>query len=74
MRTEAVVNLLTGNVETRIFTAEENAVFETEKSKFLEQIAILQAEEAAIVAAKESAKAKLAALGLTEEEVSALLG
>jgi len=34
----------------------------------------IAAEEVAAIAAKESAKAKLAALGLTEEEVSALLG
>ena len=34
----------------------------------------IEAEKQAAVAAKESAKAKLAALGLTEEEVSALLG
>jgi hypothetical protein len=34
---------------------------------------VRQAEEAAKAAAKESAKAKLTALGLTEDEVSAFL-
>jgi len=48
-----------------------------EEARILAAQADLVAQEEArqaAIAAKESAKAKLAALGLTEEEVSALLG
>ncbi len=50
---------------------------ETEHDQWLELVADIQARTAAaetIVALKVSAQNKLAALGLTEEEVGALLG
>lgn len=49
--------------------AEEAALEAEEAEAYIEAAAILEAEEAA----KESARAKLAALGLTEEEVAALV-
>ena len=79
-----IVDSLTGEVITREPTPEEiardNAVeqdrlarvaaLEAEEAEaYIEAAAILEAEEAA----KESARAKLAALGLTEEEVAALV-
>jgi hypothetical protein len=79
-----IVDSLTGEVITREPTPEEiardNAVeqdrlarvaaLEAEEAEaYAEEAAILEAEEAA----KESARAKLAALGLTEAEVAALV-
>jgi hypothetical protein len=79
-----IVDSLTGEVITREPTPEEiardNAVeqdrlarvaaLEAEEAEaYIEAAAILEAEEAA----KESARAKLAALGLTEAEVAALV-
>jgi len=51
-------------------TPEEEAAIEASHAEALEQE---QARQAA-VAAKESAKAKLSALGLTDEEVAAIVG
>jgi hypothetical protein len=69
---EISVNVITGEVTQTVseFTAEElaysaqiNAEIETEK-----------ADAQAIIDTKASALAKLAALGLTQEEVKALIG
>lgn len=58
----------------REMTTEEKASYEEwSKIAIVEEVAQKEARQAAI-AAKESAKAKLAALGLTEAEVLALLG
>lgn len=54
----------------REMTEEEIA----EREAFALEAAEREAEEQARIAAKEAALAKLAALGLTEEEVQALIG
>ena len=71
--TKLVVNCTTGEQSVVELTDEEIAQREADALAFAEQQAARQAEEAAKEAAKASAKLKLAALGLTEEEVSAFL-
>ena len=70
--TAVEINCTTGEVTERPFTAEEIAAHEAAQA----QDAIYQAEraeaEAAKAAAKASAEAKLAALGLTSEEIAAI--
>jgi hypothetical protein len=60
-----ILDALTGEVIEREFTAEEVAEYEAN------QIAQL-AEEEARLSTRNSALAKLAALGLTEDEIAAL--
>jgi hypothetical protein len=55
-------------------TAEEIAQREADSALLAQEIAEREAAEAQRQANKESAKAKLAALGLSDEEVAALLG
>ena len=55
-------------------TAEEIAQREADAAKAAQEQAEREAAEAQRQANKESAKAKLAALGLSDEEVAALLG
>jgi len=71
--TKLVVNCTTGEQSVVELTEAEIAQREADALAFAEQQAARQAEEAAKEAAKASAKLKLAALGLTEEEVSAFL-
>ena len=71
--TKLVVDCTTGEQSVVELTDEEIAQREADALVFAEQQAARQAEEAAKEAAKASAKLKLAALGLTEEEVSAFL-
>jgi ATP-dependent protease HslVU (ClpYQ) ATPase subunit len=59
------LDALTGEVTERYLTAEETKLL-VQKSE------ALQAEQEAKIAARQSALAKLAALGLTEEEIGAL--
>ena len=63
---------------TRPMTDEEKTLLDEARLQVasdLESGAIINsADKEAIAAAKESAKAKLAALGLTEEEVNAIIG
>jgi ATP-dependent protease HslVU (ClpYQ) ATPase subunit len=59
------LDALTGEVTERYLTAEETKLL-VQKSE------ALQAEQDAKIAARQSALAKLAALGLTEEEIGAL--
>jgi DNA-binding transcriptional regulator YhcF (GntR family) len=74
---KTVVNASTGEVSIQPLTEEEivelqaraDALEAEEAEAYIEAAATLEAEEAA----KESARAKLAALGLTEEEVAALI-
>jgi DNA-binding NarL/FixJ family response regulator len=61
-------NALTGETIIRPLTAEELA--EREAMQAAQEA--LQAEQEAKIAARQSALAKLAALGLTEEEIGAL--
>ena len=55
-------------------TPEEIAQREIDAAQFAQEQAEREAAEAQRQANKESAKAKLAALGLSDEEVAALLG
>jgi hypothetical protein len=68
-----VVDCSTGEQTIVPLTAEEIAQRETDAAAYAAQKAIEQAEEAAKAEAKASAESKLAALGLTAEEVSAIL-
>jgi hypothetical protein len=72
MTTAIEVNCETGEVIERPLTAEELAQREADAAAYAaaeaERIAALEAAQAA----KESAQAKLAALGLTTEEIAAL--
>jgi hypothetical protein len=62
------IDAQTGESNIRPFTSEEVAAYKS----FQSQIALTEAETQAKVDAKTSALAKLAALGLTEEEIAAL--
>lgn len=69
-----IVNTQTGEVTIQPLTAEEIAEVQAAESARLAEKAELDAAEAAKIASKESARAKLAAIGLTEDEITALLG
>ena len=69
---KVVVDCSTGTVTEVELTAEEIAQREADALAFAEQKAIEEAEAVAKEAAKQSAEAKLAALGLTAEEIAAL--
>jgi hypothetical protein len=66
------VNCETGEVTERPLTAEEIAQREAMAAQAEADRVAREAEIAATNAAKESAQAKLAALGLTPEEIAAL--
>ena len=70
--TKIVVNCETGEQQIVPLTAEEIAQREADAAAFAEEEAARLAEQAAKEAAKESAHQKLAALGLTPEEIQAL--
>jgi hypothetical protein len=72
MTTAIEVNCTTGEVIERPLTAEELAQREVDAAAYAVAQAEREAAEAAALAAKESANAKLAALGLTAEEIAAL--
>jgi hypothetical protein len=72
MTTAIEVNCTTGEVIERPLTAEELAQREADAAAHAVAEAEREAAEAAVLAAKESANAKLAALGLTAEEIAAL--
>lgn len=65
---EMIINAETGEVIERSFTAEETA----ERNAIAIQIAQEQAEAQAKADARQSALAKLADLGLTQDEINAL--
>ena len=69
MMIERIVDL-NGEVIERPYTAEEIA----EVNKAIADVETFKAEQDAKAAAKESALTKLQALGLTEEEIKALIG
>lgn len=62
-----------GRTEEREATLEEVAQREADEIEFARVTAEREAAEAARAAARESALAKLAALGLTEEEAAAII-
>lgn len=66
------VNCETGVVTERPLTAEEIAQREADAAAFAAAQAAKEAEEAAVAAAKASAESKLAALGLSADEIAAL--
>ena len=70
--TKIVINCETGVVAEVPLTGEEIAQREADATAFATQQAAKEAAETAAAAAKASAKAKLAALGLTTEEIAAL--
>ena len=70
--TKLVINCETGVTEELPLTAEEIAQREADAQAFADEQAKRDAEAAAIQAAKEAAHSKLAALGLTADEIAAL--
>ena len=74
MSTVIEVNCATGQVTERELTAEENAQREADSVAAAEVQAAVDAEQAAKNAARESAVAKLALLGLSDVEIAALVG
>ena len=71
MTTAIEINCETGEVIERPLTAEEIAANEATASKAAAEAHEAEAEAAAVAEAKESAQTKLAALGLTAEEIAA---
>ena len=70
--TKIIVNCETGEVQELELTAEEIAQREADAAAYAAQKAAEEAEKSAVAAAKESAQAKLAALGLSADEIAAL--
>lgn len=70
--TKIVVDCATGKQTILPLTPAEIAQRDQDAAAATEAQALREAEEAAKAAAAESAKAKLAALGLTEDEIEAL--
>lgn len=70
--TKVIVDCSTGEQTVVPLTAEEIAQLEADRAAAAETQAAAEAEAAAVAAAKEAATAKLAALGLTPEEIAAL--
>jgi len=69
-----VVNCETGQQEEIPLAADEIAQMDADAAIVAAELAAREAEAAARQAARESALAKLAALGLTEEEAAAIVG
>jgi hypothetical protein len=67
-----IVNVETGEIVERELNAEEIAQQEIDEANFLATKAILDAEEQAKAQAKATAEGKLAALGLTTDDLRAL--
>jgi hypothetical protein len=72
MTTAIEVNCTTGEVTERPLTADEISQREADAAAFAAQKAAEEAAAQAEAEAKASAQAKLAALGLTSEEIAAL--
>ena len=66
------INCATGEVTERDLTADEIAANEAAAAQAEADRLVREAEAATIAAAKETAHVKLAALGLTAEEIAAL--
>jgi hypothetical protein len=73
MTTKLVVNCATGAVEEVELTAQELAQRDQDAAAYAEQKAVEDAAKAQAEADKETGKAKLAALGLTDAEIEALV-
>jgi predicted negative regulator of RcsB-dependent stress response len=61
------------NGKKRKATAEEIAQFEKDQAEYAEQARLIEAEQTAKAEARESAMAKLKKLGLTDDEIAALV-
>lgn len=72
MPTKVVINCETGEVQELELTPEEIAQQEADAAEWAAREAERQAAEQAVAEAKASAQAKLAALGLTADEIAAL--
>ncbi len=72
MPTKVIVDCSTGETTVVELTAEEIADLETARLAAEDQRKAEEAEAAAVAAAKASANAKLAALGLSADEIAAL--
>jgi hypothetical protein len=72
MTTAIEINCTTGEVTERPLTAEEIASNEAAAAQAAAEAHEAEAEAAAVAEAKANAEAKLAALGLTAEEIAAL--
>ena len=72
MSNKIIVDCSTGEVQEIALTAEEIAERETMAAEYAVQKAAEDAAVAAKAAAKASAEAKLAALGLSADEIAAL--
>ena len=70
--TRTEVNCKTGQVQITELSSMEIEEMQLQRELAEAMQAEQEAEQAAILAAKESAKSKLAKLGLTEEEIKAL--
>jgi hypothetical protein len=70
--TKLIVDCSTGKTEIVALTAAELAERDQMAAKAAEEAAAKKAEEDAKAAAKAAAEAKLAALGLTAEEIAAI--
>jgi len=74
MTTAIEINCETGEVIERPLTADEIAANEAAQAQAAADAKAAEEEATAKAAAKASAQAKLATLGLTADEVAALLG
>ena len=74
MTTKLVVNCATGAVEEVELTAQELAQRDQDAAAYAEQKAVEDAAKAQAEVDKEAGKAKLAALGLSDAEIAALVG
>ena len=72
MPTKVIVDCSTGETTVVELTAEEIADLETARLAAEDQRKAEEAEAAAVAAAKASANVKLAALGLSADEIAAL--
>lgn len=70
--TKVIINCETGEEEILPLTAEEIAQLEADRITAEAERLAAEQEAAKVAAAKEAAQAKLAALGLTAEEIAAL--
>jgi hypothetical protein len=70
--TRIEVNCTTGEVTEHVLTAQEIAERDQQAAAWAEEQAAREAAEAAKAEAKASAEAKLAALGLTADEIAAI--
>lgn len=71
---ERIYNIETGETTDRPYTAKEIADLKKEVAQAAADALAREAEATAKAAAKASAQAKLVTLGLTADEVAALLG